>query len=141
MATIADYYAFRGKLLPELPEDETVRLNALLDDAAEEVTAMLRFAVYEHDRDGNPTAPSVKKAIIRATCAQALYFEENPRARSEARREYDSIKAGSVALSTNAGSSTGSAKGSTITPRRSQRAANILTAEGLYRATASTTRY
>lgn len=127
-ATIADFYAFQGLTVPlPLPNDVVIRLNAVLDDATEIIDGLLRFAVYRT----NPVPDDVTATIARATCAQALYLENNPDARTEAIRQFDSIRVGSMSLSTNQGSATGTGKGSLTTPVMSSRALRILVNAGL----------
>ena len=136
-ATLADFYNFQGKTVPNpLPDDIVVSVNALLDDAAEELAGPLRLARYRTvATTGEPTEEYVSTAIIRATCAQAVYFQNNPDARTEAIRQFDSISAGSMSLSTNQGSRTGTGKGSLTVPTQSSRAIRILFNAGIIRAT------
>lgn len=131
-ATLADFYAFQGKQVPlPLPNDIVVSVNALLDDAAEELQGVLRFARYRVDTTGEPTETYVTTAIVRAICAQAVYFENNPESRTEAIRQFDSISAGSMTLSTNRGSNTGTGKGDLLIPTASVRALRILKNAGI----------
>jgi phage gp36-like protein len=131
-ATIADLYRFEGKLYPPSPAlsaEAELALEVLLENASEQVDRYLRLATYDLAK------PADAKVIARATCAQAIYFRGNPGALSETVRTFDSIRAGSITLSTNAGSAASKAS-STGTDPRSPRAIEILRTAGLYRVTA-----
>jgi hypothetical protein len=107
LATVADYFTVNGE---EVPEDLTttgrMRIEALLEDAADQVAGYLRLATYAVNADGAPTDFTVTRAIIRAECKQARYFEENPAARTESVPQYDSISQGSLTLSNRASTDT-----------------------------------
>ena len=131
-ATLADFYAFQGKQVPNpLPNDIVVSVNALLENASDELAGVLTLARYRTNADGTPYEDFVSLAITRATCAQALYFQNNPDAVSESIRQFDSISAGSMTLSTNRGSSTGTGKGALLLPTASVRALRILKNAGI----------
>lgn len=130
-ATIAQFYAFQGLLVPNpIPSDVVARLNAVLDDASEVIDGQIRFGRYP-TVNGVIVDTETLTVLARATCAQALYFENNPDARSEAIRQFDSVRAGSMSLSTNQGSSTGTGKGTLTTPVFSDRALRILVTSGI----------
>lgn len=107
LATVADYFTVNGEDVPEdLTTAERRRIEALLEDAADQVAGYLRLATYAVNADGDPTETKVTRAIVRATCKQARYFEENPAARSESVPQYDSISQGSLTLSNRASTDT-----------------------------------
>lgn len=141
LATIAQFYASKGLLMPDpLPEATEVAVTALLEDASDAVRGYLFTGVYPHDADGNATEQAHIDAIVKATCKQARYFELNPRARDELQRSYDSIRAGSFSLTTSARSSSGTSS-SGVVDWRSPAAIRVLMTAGLTRARTSTSRY
>lgn len=128
-ATVAELYAFQGLTLPDpLSEQLRVDREALLEDATDSVRGYLRFAAYRIKPDGTPLLDDHTRAIMRATCAQAVYFDGNPSARTETITQYDSISAGSLTLSRRSGGTDATA----TTDPRSGRAIQILTAAGLF---------
>lgn len=129
LATVAELYAFQGVPLPD-PMSEQVRVDreALLEDASDSVRGYLRFSRYPVKADGTPWHDDHTRAIMRATCAQAVYFDGNPSARTETIAQYDSISAGSLTLSRRSGGADATA----TTDPRSGRAIQILTAAGLF---------
>lgn len=134
-ATVAELYAFQGIPLPE-PLSEQVRVDreALLEDATDSIKGYLRFSMYPTKLDGTPLRDDHVRAIMRATCAQAVYFDGNPSARTETIAQYDSISAGSLTLSRRSGGADATA----TTDPRSGRAIQILTAAGLFTPRVST---
>lgn len=85
-ATIAQFLDFQG--LPEReprPSDpeaaavfdaETRRLNALLQQASDDVRGLVRLARVRYANTGLPRDAAVADAFARATAATAVHFEE-----------------------------------------------------------------
>lgn len=75
LATIADFYAFRGEVMPEdMSDADVLELDALLMRASDRVRRILRTARLTWGSDGLPKNGTVRQTIARATAAQASFF-------------------------------------------------------------------
>lgn len=97
-------YAPSGTTVPDEPE--AVRL---LTSASKVVLWHTKTAVYTTDSSGYPTDTAIRQAFRDATCAQALWWIENPGAETGTAGQYDSVSILSVTLTrrSSAGGSSG----------------------------------
>lgn len=101
-------YATRQQLYDYTPADKQHKIpgepeaTRLLTAASIEVRLATRTAIYDTDTGGYPSTPGILTAFARATCAQALWWADNPGEETGQSDEYDSVKIGSVSLSKSA---------------------------------------
>lgn len=103
-------YATRAELVAYAPASVQSKIPAepeatrLLTSASKEILLATRTAVYATDTNGYPTDTAVRQGFRDATCAQAVWWLENPGAESGSAGQYDSVSIGSVTLSRGRGS-------------------------------------
>lgn len=74
LATIEQFYEYRGELLPELDAAQVAALNALLKQASDRIRYVTRGAVYARRTDGMAKNGTVRDELARATAAQASFW-------------------------------------------------------------------
>jgi hypothetical protein len=126
-ATPAQYYAYIGETDPNGEQDTDPETLALLARASQRIDRLLLTAIYFVDYDtGMPTDEFQIDVIMRATCAQAQFFDETGDING-AGSQFQSGGLGSASF-TRAGASAGA----TISdPRTSAEAVDILINGGL----------
>lgn len=99
LATIEQYFEFRGEVMPpELSEAEALELNALLKRASNRIRSLLRRARLTWGSDGFPKNGSVAQSIAEATVAQASFLRETNNVDGAAgAKGYDSVSMDGVA--------------------------------------------
>lgn len=123
-ATDADYLAFTGDSMEDLPDG----MNARLRRASAQVDSHIRAARYDVDDDGNPTDTAIAEALRDATCAYVAYWADTDDI-TGGEAIAGPVKIGSVSLG---GTSTGGASSRTpADTRRSDEAITILRNAGL----------
>lgn len=136
-ATIAQYLDFQG-LPPRDPrpsdedggvafDEETRRLNALLQRATVPIVKAVRLARFRYDRTGMPKDAAIADAFARATAAQAVQFDEVGSATGN-ESDYTSVSLIGVQFS----KSTSGASKTQAQARASAEAYDILAAAGIF---------
>lgn len=98
-------YATRADLVAYAPADTTVTVpgepeaTRLLTSASKEIRRATLTAIYTTDTDGYPTDTAKRQAFRDATCAQALWWLNNPGMETGTSTQYQSVSIGSVSLS------------------------------------------
>lgn len=70
LATIDDYYAFKGLAVPTMDAAAELKMNADLERATDGVRPALRLMSVPVADDGLPAAGKHRTAVVRAVCAQ-----------------------------------------------------------------------
>lgn len=123
-------YATRAELVAYAPAGVTVpadpEATRLLTSASKEIRRATKCAIYATDTDGYPTDTAIRQAFRDATCAQAVWWIQNPGEETGTSDQYESVSIGSVTLSKRQG-----ATGSASNPRLAEQAATELANVGL----------
>lgn len=112
MAALSPVYATRGQLAAYAPASVVVpeepEATRLLTRASEQISRILFGALYKVDPTGMPTDPGIADAVMRATCAQAVWWLATGDEIGDA-SQYQSVGIGSITLARGA-------RGQTATP-------------------------
>lgn len=128
LATIDDYYAFKGVATPDLDEAAVLKMNADLFRASDRVRGAIRLANYRRADDGLPYVPDQREALTRAVAAEYDAVAAAGGDYTGAEPVFDDVAAIGVQFRR----ATGSARAWTALEALSPEAANILLAAGFY---------
>lgn len=107
LATIDDYYAFRGEPVPTLSEAEETLLTAKLTRASNRVRYALRLASYTRAADGLPASSSQRQALRDAVSAEYDAISASGDDLTGAAPVYDDVQALGVRFTRRGGAAAG----------------------------------